>query len=94
MPQAVLGETVLARSDRVRVVEGNVYFPPEAVDHRYLIESGTRSWCYWKGRASYYHLRVDDHQLPDAAWCYPNPWPLARWLRSYVAFSPVVEIRP
>lgn len=93
MPRAILGDVVLAESDRVRVVEGNVYFPPEDVDRARLVESDTSSWCYWKGRAAYYHVRGDDLLLPDAAWCYPKPWPLARWLRGYVAFRPGVEIR-
>ncbi len=94
MTRAVLADAVLAESDRVRVVEGNVYFPSEEVDRRYLIESDTHSWCYWKGRASYYHVRAGDLFLPDAAWCYPKAWPLARWLRGYVAFSSGIEIRP
>ncbi|MGH8936344.1 MAG: DUF427 domain-containing protein [Acidimicrobiia bacterium] len=94
MTRAVLADAVLAESDRVRVVEGNVYFPSEDVDRRYLIESDTHSWCYWKGRASYYHVRAGDLFLTDAAWCYPKAWPLARWLRGYVAFSSGIEIRP
>jgi len=50
---------VLAQSNRGVVVEGNEYFPPEAVNRQHLRESASHTTCYWKGRASYYAVVVD-----------------------------------
>ena len=40
----------------------------------------------WQGHV------VDDEVVTDAAWTYPAPWPLARRITGYVAFSPGVRI--
>jgi len=82
----------LAEADAVHVVEGNVYFPPEAVRREHLRPSDTTSRCVWKGKASYYHVVVDGAEQPDAAWTYRKPWPLARKLRDHVAFGGGVEV--
>ena len=54
MAKAIWNGVVVAESDRYEVVEGNVYFPPEAVKREYLRDSGTHTVCPWKGTASYY----------------------------------------
>ena len=92
MARAVWKGRVLAESDEVKVVEGNVYFPPDSVDRRYLQESPVHSRCYWKGKASYYDVVVEGDTNPAAAWYYPRPWPLARFLTGYVAFWRGVEV--
>ena len=79
------GATV-AESDRTVVVEGNHYFPPDAVDRRYLRVDETHTRCAWKGRASYFDVVVGNGVLPDAAWSYPKPCPLARRIRDHLAF--------
>ena len=45
MPQALWNGVVIADSDDTIVVEGNHYFPLEAVDERYLVESDSHSVC-------------------------------------------------
>lgn len=75
-----------AADDAVRRVEGNVYFPPESVERAFLDHSPSRSWCYWKGRASYFNVTVGDRVAPNGAFTYPKPWPLARQLKDFVAF--------
>lgn len=83
---------VLAESaDTVRV-EGNHYFPPESVRWECLVESPTTSRCVWKGRARYLSVAIDDEVLPDAAWYYPRPWPLARRITDRVAFGGAVHV--
>lgn len=71
---------VIAESDDVRVVEGMVYFPVDDVDAERLVPSPTTSRCFWKGRASYWHVTGDTDVAPDAAFAYERPWPLARRL--------------
>lgn len=87
MPKAVFDGTVLASSERVQNVEGNLYFPREAVDTTSLEESDTAYTCPWKGAATYYHLRVGDRRIEDAAWSYPDPEPEARHIAGHVAFD-------
>ena len=81
-----------AEADDVRIVEGNVYFLPENVDHTYLRESKTTTVCGWKGTASYYDIVVDGDTNRDAAWYYPSPKPAAQEIAGYIAFWKGVKI--
>lgn len=83
---------VVASSDQTVVVEGNHYFPPDSVDEHILVDSPSRTLCYWKGIAHYKSLASGDDVLPDGAWYYPRPWPLARRIRGHVAFGSGVTI--
>lgn len=92
MPRAEWKGQVLAESGDVRMVEGNVYFPPESVRFEYLKESHTRTTCTWKGEAHYYTVVVEGQENRDAAWYYPDPKPAAREIRNYVAFWKGVKV--
>lgn len=86
MPRAIWNSAVIAESEAFELVEGNVYFPPEALDPRYLQPSATHTVCGWKGTASYYDVAVDGAVNKDAAWYYPSPKPAAANIAGYVAF--------
>ncbi len=88
MPKATWNEAVVAEAstDAVEIVEGNVYFPIEAVRQEYLTSSQTHTVCPWKGTASYYHVAVGGQINRDAAWYYPDPKPAAENIRGRVAF--------
>ena len=86
MARATWNGAVIAESDRFEVVEGNVYFPPDAVRREYLRPSNTHTVCWWKGTASYYNVVVDGQENPDAAWFYPETSDAARNVKGYVAF--------
>lgn len=92
MARATWKGAVIAESDRYAMVEGNVYFPPEAVNRAYLRESRTHTVCGWKGTASYYDLVVDGQTNADAAWYYPEPFDAAANIRDHVAFWKGVEV--
>ncbi|MFF4381327.1 DUF427 domain-containing protein [Kitasatospora sp. NPDC092039] len=83
---------VIAESDDTVVVEGNHYFPAEAVRSEYLRPSDTTTVCGWKGTADYYTLEVDGRTNPDAAWFYTDPKPEAEHVRGRVAFWRGVEV--
>jgi uncharacterized protein (DUF427 family) len=91
---ALWNGAVVASSDKTVIVEGNHYFPPEAVDSRFLRSSDTRTVCGWKGTACYYDLVVDGAVNRDAAWYYPDPKPEAREIAGRVAFWKGVTITP
>jgi uncharacterized protein (DUF427 family) len=94
MPKAVWNAQVIAQSDRCEVVEGNQYFPPEAVKRELLKDSATHTTCGWKGIASYYDVVVDGQVNKDAAWYYPDPKPAAANIAGYVAFWKGVKVEP
>jgi len=86
MAKASWKGAVVAESDRVEIVENNVYFPPNAVNRELLRESATHTTCPWKGLASYYDVVVGDAVNKDAAWYYPAPSDAAKQITGYVAF--------
>lgn len=92
MARAIWNDAVIAESDRCEMVEGNHYFPPEAVKREYLKPSATHTECPWKGTASYYHVEVDGQRNPDAAWFYPEPRAAARQIKDHVAFWKGVKV--
>ena len=92
--KAVWNGAVLAESDRTEVVEGNQYFPPDAVHNEYFAPSETHSVCPWKGTASYYTVEVNGKRNPDAAWYYPQTKDAAKNIEGYVAFWKGVEVTP
>ena len=92
MAKARWNGVTLAESEQCLVVEGNDYFPPDAVHREYLRESKALSLCFWKGLASYYDLEVKGRTNGNAAWYYPHPSPFARRIKDYVAFWRGVEI--
>ncbi len=92
MPRAVFNGKVLAESDDYEIVEGNVYFPPSAINREYFKDSGHNTMCPWKGVASYYSISVDGADVSDVAWYYPDPKRAAKKIKDYVAFYPAVKI--
>jgi uncharacterized protein (DUF427 family) len=92
MAKATWNGTVLAQSEKYEVVEGNVYFPLEAVRNEQLRASTTHTTCPWKGVASYYDVVVDGQVNKDAAWYYPEPKDAARNIRGHVAFWKGVQV--
>ncbi len=85
------GKTLAESADTV-VVEGNHYFPADAIKKAYFKPSATHTLCPWKGTASYYTLAVDGKENPDAAWYYPEPKDAAKEIKGHVAFWKGVEV--
>jgi uncharacterized protein (DUF427 family) len=90
--KAIWKGQVIAESDRTMVVEGNHYFPKEAVKAEFLRDSPTHTTCPWKGVASYYSLQVDGETNRDAAWYYPQTKDAAKHIEGYVAFWKGVKV--
>lgn len=93
MAEAYWNGARIAASDDIVTVEGNSYFPREAVDDAVLRPSDTTSICPWKGTAHYFTLAVDGAENRDAAWYYPEPKDAAKEIRGRVAFWKGVEVR-
>jgi uncharacterized protein (DUF427 family) len=93
MVKAIWNGEVLAESDRTIVVEGNHYFPPEAINKEFFTESERHTVCGWKGIASYYNVNVNDQVNMNAAWYYPTPNDAVRKIAGYIAFWHGVQVR-
>ena len=92
MARATWQGTVLAESDDTVVVEGNHYFPPEALAREHFRASDHTSHCPWKGDASYYDVVVGDDVNTNAAWYYPQPKQAAAEIQGRVAFWKGVNV--
>jgi uncharacterized protein (DUF427 family) len=84
--KAVWNGQVIAQSADIVTVEGNAYFPAEALDRAFVTESAHTSVCGWKGTARYYSLKVDGKENKDAVWYYPEPKAAAAEIKGRVAF--------
>lgn len=93
MTTATWNGAVIAESDDIVTVEGNAYFPLDAVRADVLRPSDTHTLCPWKGTASYYDLEVDGQVNADAAWYYPTPKDAAKQITGRVAFWKGVQVR-
>lgn len=92
--KATWNGATLAESDATIEVEGNAYFPLEAIRREYFHESDEHTICPWKGTASYYDVVVDGQTNAGAAWYYPTPKPAASQITGYVAFWHGVRVTP
>jgi uncharacterized protein (DUF427 family) len=92
----VLGGThTIADSSRaLRVLETShppvYYVPPEQVDLCLLRQTATRSFCEFKGRATYWTLEICQPgqmvQIPDVAWSYETPSRGYEAIAGHIAF--------
>jgi uncharacterized protein (DUF427 family) len=94
MPRAIWNGKVIAEAtaDKIEMVEGNVYFPMDAVHQENLRPSDHHTVCSWKGTASYYDVTVDGEVNCNAAWYYPEPKEAARQIAGRIAFWRGVQI--
>ena len=90
---ATWNDETIAESDDIVTVEGNAYFPADALDRRFVRPSEYRTTCPWKGEAHYYDLVVGDETNPTAVWYYPEPKPAADQIAGRVAFWKGVAVR-
>ncbi len=83
---AVIADTARA----YRVLETSqppaYYLPPEDVAVEHLVATTTRTFCEWKGLASYVTVEVGGRRAVDGGWWYPEPTPAFGAIAGYYAF--------
>lgn len=94
MARAQWNNILLAQSDDIVIVEGNLYFPSASLDMQYFRPIEHSSFCPWKGHASYYDIIVDGAVNPGAAFYYAQPKEKAAEILNRVAFWKGVTITP
>ena len=86
------GAVIVDTDNAVRVLETShppvYYVPREEVLAGVLQAASRRSFCEFKGAASYWHLIVNGRTSQDAAWSYEDPSPGFEKLRAMIAFYP------
>ena len=90
--RAEWNDTVLAESDDTVVVEGNHYFPKDALRLELFEEASSTTVCPWKGTASYFDIVIDGARNDGAAWYYPEPKKAAAEIKDRVAFWKGVRV--
>ncbi|MEQ9671725.1 DUF427 domain-containing protein [Coleofasciculus sp. G2-EDA-02] len=86
------GEVIAETRRAKRVIETshppNYFIPVDDIKMEYLTPSSHSTYCEWKGRASYYTLRVGDREAKNVAWYYTKIFPAYEELIGYVGFYP------
>ena len=82
------GGTIAETGEAWRVLETShppaYYLPPEAFTCELLARPG-RSFCEWKGVASYWSLRAFGQTAEDCCWSYPAPTSGFEPIRNHLA---------
>jgi uncharacterized protein (DUF427 family) len=68
-------------------LEPRLYVDPRLVRTDRLEISATRTYCPYKGTATYWSARVDGDVLSDVAWSYEDPLPESAALRRFLSFD-------
>ena len=88
------GEQVIADTGRaMELREASyppvLYIPLDDVDGSRLAPSDARTYCPYKGEASYFDIVADSHPaMEGAVWYYPDPYPAVSEIKGMVAFYP------
>ena len=84
--QTTLNGTVLAENEDIVMVDGNPYFPREAMNTEFFRDSRLTTVCGWKGTARYWDVVVGDQVITNVVWAYDNPKHDAEKIRERFAF--------
>ncbi len=86
------GELVADSRRTLRILETShpptFYIPPEDVRTELLTQTAQKSFCEFKGGASYWTLKVGEQESENAAWSYPNPTKGFEAVKDYLTFYP------
>ncbi len=65
-----------------------IYFPRDDVAMDFLHRTDRRTYCPYKGDASYFTIARDGEIIEDGVWSYEDPYPAMEAIRGMVAFYP------
>lgn len=86
------GETIADSTRAVRVLETShppaIYLPRADVRGDFLEAAPGRSFCEWKGAASYWTISAGGKLAERAAWSYEQPTPAFASIAGYLSFYP------
>ena len=84
------GVTLADSINALRVLEmaspPTIYIPQDDIVIEHLAPAVGKTFCEWKGFASYLHVKVTDRTARKAAWYYPKPRADFSAIKDHVAF--------
>ncbi|NUW36344.1 DUF427 domain-containing protein [Nonomuraea sp. SMC257] len=88
-----VGDRVVADTTRPLVLTEAAYppvhyIPIKDVDPGMIRRSDTRTYCPYKGEASYYSVVTPEGEVGDAIWAYEEPYDAVGEIKGHVAFYP------
>jgi len=88
-----IGGEIIADSDNVLVLRetrhaATYYFPKQDVRMDLLEQTNHKTYCPFKGDATYWTILVGSGKLENAAWSYENPYSDAEGIKGCIAFYP------
>lgn len=91
--RVTIGETVIADTHRALLMYENdmtptYYFPRGDIDMKHFRRTDSKTYCSFKGEASYWAIESDGSDAGNAAWSYESPYKESAEIREYIAFYP------
>ena len=84
------GVTIAETQQAQRVLETShppvYYIPPEDIHMEYLTPTARKTYCEFKGAASYWTLKVGERVSENVGWSYAQPQPGYESLKGCIAF--------
>ena len=89
------GDTIVAESANARIMHETrlppvVYFPRRDIKATLLRSTGFRTFCPFKGTATYFDVEIEGEVHENGAWTYMNALPESAGIEGLVAFMPQV----
>ncbi len=86
------GKTIARSSQALKMQEASYppvhYIPLADVDGAVMAKTAHRTWCPYKGDASYYTVTVGIESAENAVWAYEAPYDAVAAIAGHVAFYP------
>lgn len=91
--EVIHGDKIIAHTIRALLICENghppsYYLPPEDVRMELMEPSEQKTFCEWKGVASYFHLITEGKPIPNVAWTYEEPSRGYEGIANYLALYP------
>ena len=84
------GEVIAETNDGYRVLETShpptYYIPQKDINMDYLEGTSRRTFCEFKGAASYWTVTVGEKSVSNAGWSYQNPAKGYEAIKGYICF--------
>jgi uncharacterized protein (DUF427 family) len=86
------GKVVADTQSALTLAEANLpavqYIPRADADMSAFVPTDHKTYCPFKGDASYFTLVVDGKRAENAVWTYVEPYPAVSLIESHLAFYP------
>jgi uncharacterized protein (DUF427 family) len=84
----VVADTVKALDLREASYKPVIYIPRSDAMLSHFERSEQRTFCPYKGDASYFHLVAGGKRAENAVWSYETPFPAMKAIGAHIAFYP------